>query len=70
MNQRGRRTRPCIELLEDRLAPAVDGNLAGTTLTVTLDAPGDHAFLRINGTDIEVDDNASSVRAASPKTSR
>src|SRR5687767_9668547 len=56
-NTQSKRCRPLAELLENRLAPAVNGVLNGSTLTVNLGAPGDQAFLRVNGTNIEVDDN-------------
>lgn len=69
--RQSQRLRPVVELLESRLAPALTATQVDGLLTVTLDAAGDHAFLRVNGVDaegrvlIEVDDNAA---FSSPQT--
>jgi hypothetical protein len=47
--------RPRLELMEDRIAPAVTALQTGTLLTVSLSAASDHAFVTFDGTNITVD---------------
>jgi hypothetical protein len=54
-------TRPTLEALECRYAPAVTGSLAGSTLAVSLTAAGDQGAVRVSGTDVQVVDLATST---------
>jgi len=72
LRRTNRRSRPpeqrvqlAVERLEDRLAPAVASSLTANVLTVTESAANDHAYLRVNGGNIDVANNSSFTGATS-----
>src|SRR5438045_3787935 len=64
----GRRARPRVEALEDRLAPAVTAFLLGSQLEVNLSAANDHARVSTAGGNLEVVDDDASTTVFSTST--
>jgi autotransporter-associated beta strand protein len=67
-----RSTRPqvCLQLLqlEDRVTPAVSASVVANVLTVTLSAPGDHAFITSSASGIRVGTTANGTEALADTT--
>ncbi|MDB5309404.1 MAG: hypothetical protein JWO38_3606 [Gemmataceae bacterium] len=66
---RGRKTALGIETLEDRVTPAVTAAVVVTDLQVNLGAANDTANLTLNGTNIEVRDQANTLILTTPAAS-